>query len=251
MRLIIQTDHDCITLTDHPENRHDFWCIKEGGVSGLYGTPAVRESPTDRPQASGAYWPSRLTQKPRSVSIDAYVMTPSSLDAAMARERVNNLVGRELTLIEETPLGRRMMTGYLASDPEPTMRLWAHRAFEFGLVVTCPDPLKYGAEQEFPAVRSTCVTVNAGNAPTWPRIRVTGPVKTLSVRLSDAGADGLVVWQGDEEDGLDLDFRDMIPSRGIVTDDRAFPIPPGTHHLTVDTGNVDAKAAVVLRPAWR
>lgn len=93
--------------------------------------------------------------------------------------------------------------------------------------------------------------MNGGNAPTWPRIRVTGPVKTLKVRLSDTDADGLVVWQGDGKDGLDLDFRDMVPSRGTVTDDHAFPIPPGTHRLTVETGSAEAKAVVVLRPAWR
>lgn len=250
MRLIIQTDQDSITLTDHPENRHDFWCIKEDGVSGLYGTPAVRESPTDRPQASGAYWPSRLTQKPRSVSIDAYVMTPSSLDAAMARERINNLMGRELTIIEITPLGRRVMTGYLSADPEPTMRLRAHRAFEFGLVITCPDPLKYGVEQTFDVKDGVCTVRNDGNAPTWPIITLSGPCSTLSVEVRADGvqAAGKIVWSGSGPDGMELDLRDMVPTVGRITVDNAVPIMPGRHVLDVTADNT---VMVHLQSAWR
>lgn len=250
MRLIIQTSEDTITLDDHPIDRRDFWCIKKDGVTGLYGTPAVRENPTDRPQASGSYWPSRLTQKPRSISIDGYVLKPSSLSAALARDRINNLMGRELTIIEITPLGRRVMTGYLSADPEPTMRLRAHRAFEFGLVITCPDPLKYGVEQTFDVKDGVCTVRNDGNAPTWPIITLSGPCTTLSVEVRADGvqAAGKIVWSGSGPDGMELDLRDMVPTVGRITMDNAVPIMPGRHVLDVTADNT---VMMHLRSAWR
>ena len=225
--------------------------LNKNSTDGWYSAAEVRESLTDRPQADGAYWPSRMTLKPRVVTIRGHIVQhneSSSLELALLNDRLNAMAGRHLTLQVEDALGRRQSDCYLSSQMSWSSDLGVT---DVTLIVTCPDPLKYGPEQSFQAAASTCVVVNGGNAPTWPRVRIDGPVKTLKIRLSDAGADGLVVWQGDEKDGLDLDFRDMVTSRGTVTDDHAFPIPPGTQRLTVETGNIDAKAVVLLRPAWK
>ena len=240
-----------------PQNRfatlHDPFevTLARNSTDGWYTAAEVRESPTDRPQADGAYWPSRMTLKPRVVTIRGRVVQhdgSSSLELALLNDRLNAMVGQRLTLQVEDALGRRQSDCYLSSQMSWSSDLGVT---DVTLIVTCPDPLKYGPEQSFQASSSTCLVVNGGNAPTWPRVRIGGPVKTLKIRPSAAGADGLVVWQGDEKDGLDLDFRDMVPSRGTVTDDHAFPIPPGTQRLTVEAGNIDAKAVVLLRPAWK
>lgn len=219
-------------------------------IDGWYGAKGAGEEPVSRPQSDGAYWPSRLTAGTRTVTIHAAAICRSSIHLAQLRDRLNAMACRSLAMAVEDEHGRRTSECYISDDIEPAI-VPGRRIATFDIVLTCPDPLKYGPEQSFQAMASACVVVNAGNAPTWPRIQVTGPVKTLKIRLSDTDEDGLVVWQGDGKDGLDLDFRDMIPSRGTVTDDHAFPIPPGTHRLTVETGNVDAKAVVMLRPAWR
>lgn len=242
-------EHTLMLHELRPTMRGRLWLTGKG-VEGWYGAKAAGEEPVSRPQSDGAYWPSRLTAGTRTVTIHAAAICHSSIDLAQLRDGLDMLACRALTLAVEDEHGRRTSECYISDDLEPTI-LPGHRAATFDIVLTCPDPLKYGPVQSFQASGSTCVVVNGGNAPTWPRIKVTGPVKTLTVRLSDADADGLVVWQGDAKDGLDLDFRDMIPSSGTVTDDRAFPIPPGTHRLTVETGTTGAKAVLTLRPAWR
>jgi len=61
--------------------------------------------------------------------------------------------------------------------------------------------------------------------------------------------DGEVRWQGDA-DGLELDFRDMLPSTGTVTYDLAFPIRPGSYGVAV-SADAGANVSMTLRPAWR
>lgn len=232
-----------------PTMRGSLWLTGKG-IEGWYGAKSAGEEPVSRPQSDGAYWPSRLTAGTRTVTIHAAAVCRSSIHLAQLMDRLDALACRDLTLAVEDEHGRRTSECYISDDLEPAI-LPGRGIATFDIVLTCPDPLKYGPVQSFPATAGTCVAVNNGNAPTWPRIKVTGPVKTLTVRLSDGDADGLVVWQGDEKDGLELDFRDMVPSSGTVTDDHAFPIPPGEHRLTVETGNTGATAILLLRPAWR
>lgn len=243
-RITIISPDDTIVLRDDYRWRHHVCAIKKDGITGLFGTPAVRETPTDRPQEDGAYWPSRLTQKPRSISLDCVIRGLSSVEAAQARDRINALAGKELTIVEHTAAGRRMLTGFLAADPEPMMR-WREQGFEFGLVISCPDPLKYGEPVTFPASGGVIRVRNEGNAPTWPSIAVTGHATSLRLTLGD----GEVLWRGDA-DWLTLDFHDMIPSTGTVTKDLAFRIPPGTSAVTV-AADAGAQVSMTVRSAWR
>lgn len=215
------------------------------GMDGWDGTPAPRESPADIPQSDGAYMPSRLTVGSRVLTIRCLVKTLDSLAASMVRDRVCDLMTRTLTVTVTDPSGMRQCSGYLSADPATTMVFWG-QAVSFSLIVTCPDPLKYGRLivcQPDPA--GDLSAANPGTLPAWPHARVEGPVRQLS--LSQGGR--RVVWAG-EADGLDLDFRDMMPSAGDLVRDQAFRLPPGSS-IVQYTVSLGARLILTFRPAWR
>ena len=150
-----------------------------------------------------------------------------------------------MTLLVEDASGRRTLTGWIADNPSQTL-LTRLDAMTFSLVVYCPDPNRYGETVCFPTSGGICRVWNEGNAPTWPRAVVSGHVTTLRLAMGDVGE---VRWQGDS-DGLELDFRDMIPSDGTIVKDLAFPIPPGSHPVTVSV-DLGATVTMNLRPSWR
>ena len=110
-RITIVTDTDTITLRDDYRWKHHIHAIKKNGITGLFGTPGMKESTTSIPQQDGDYWPSRITQKPRSISLDCVIRGLSSAEAAQERDRINALFGHTLTIIEETAAGPRQLTG--------------------------------------------------------------------------------------------------------------------------------------------
>lgn len=245
MRITIESPIDVITLDDAGRDPRHVWAIKKDGVTGLFGTPSTRESALDRPQMDGAYWPSRLTQGSRSISLDCVILGASSLEAARARDRINALVCQPLTLTVQDANGSRHTTCWLAADPEPLMRRYMS-AFEFGLVLTCPDPYLYGDWQWQTANGNTTVTVdNTGTAPTWLRFESSSRIKRLYVTY---GSQAEFEWEGDTS-AFSLDTRDMIPSSGQVVADWAEPIQPGRATLKIQS---DCSALKVgIRPAWR
>lgn len=217
--------------------------LKKDGIKGLYGSPDVREKPLDRPQMDGAYWPSRLTQGARTITLDAFAHGLSSVETMRLIDRLNALIGRELSILVEDSAGQRTLSGWLSADPEPLM-LTTQRHFAFALVITCPDPYKYG-EWLWQSPQSGRVLVdNTGTAPTWLRFEA----RSRITRLHAAWADAEIEWEGDTGELL-LDTRDMIPSAGLVTADWALPIQPGATQVTVDTDCTDLR--VGFRPAWR
>lgn len=243
MRLTITSPHDVISLSDHCNDPRHVWAIRRDGVSGLFGTPTTRESPLDRPQMDGAYWPSRLTQGSRTISLDCYIQGISSLEAAQARDRINALACQPLTLSVEDVNGQRSVDCWLAADPEPLMR-HTMSAFEFALILTCPDPYWLG-EILWQSPQSGRVLVdNTGNAPTWLRFEARSRITRLHATWLDAD----IEWAGNTT-ALALDTRDMIPSAGQVTADWALPIQPGVTQVAVDTDCTDLR--VGFRPAWR
>ena len=244
-RITIMSDADTLVL-----NGNRIWeagdrslILKKDGIKGLYGTPATRESVLDRPQMDGAYWPSRLTQGARTVTLDAFAHGLSSIETMQLIDRLNNLLGRELTLLVEDAAGRRTLTGWLAADPEPLM-LVTQRHVDFALVITCPDPYKYGGWL-WQAPQAGRVRVdNTGTAPTWLRFRASSRITTLYAVWGDAQ----IEWKGDTA-SLTLDTRDMIPSVGQVNADWALPVQPGSTQLTIRTDC--STLEVGFRPAWR
>ena len=105
--------------------------------------------------------------------------------------------------------------------------------------------MKYGQPVTYTASGGVIRCQNPGTAATWPNVRISGHATSLT--LSYAGH--RVQWQGDAQN-LALDFRDMIPSAGIVTYDDAFQIPSGG--ATVSAVAVGGGAvSMIVRPAWR
>lgn len=245
MRITIRSADDTICLSDSYTDIRHIWAIKHDGVRGLFGTPSVRESPLDRPQQDGGYWPSRFTQTPRTITLDCMIRGVSTVEAANARDRINALTCQSLLIDVEDVFGVRTAECYLAADPEPLMR-YRMQAFEFALVLTCPDPRWYGPVRWFETTSQSVrlPVANEGTAPSWPVIECDGPVTRLYVGYDD----GLIEWAGAAE-SLRIDTRDMIASAGRVTTDLAFEIRPGTCRPLIRT---DAKRTRIgVRPAWR
>lgn len=245
-RITITSDADTLVLTGNRtwEAGDRILILKKDGIKGLYGTPNMRESPLDRPQMDGAYWPSRLTQGARTITLDAFAHGLSSIETIRLIDRLNNLTGRELTVLVEDAAGRRTLSGWLAADPEPLM-LVTQRHFEFALVITCPDPYKYGdwLWQHVTSNRALPLR-NPGTAPTWLCLRAASHITTLDAVWGDAE----ISWEGDAS-SLALDTRDMIPSAGRIVVDWAMPIQPGGTRIAIQT---DCSALDVgIRPAWR
>lgn len=244
-RITIASDVDTLVL-----NGNRTWqagdrslILKKDGIKGLYGSPDVREKPLDRPQMDGAYWPSRLTQGARTITLDAFAHGLSSVETMRLIDRLNALIGRELTILVEDSAGQRTLSGWLSADPEPLM-LTTQRHFAFALVITCPDPYKYGAWLWQSPQSGRVLVSNTGTAPTWVRFEASSRI----TRLHAAWLDAEIEWEGDTGELL-LDTRDMIPSAGLVTADWAMPVQPGVTQVTVDTDCTDLR--VGFRPAWR
>lgn len=242
MRITLTGPHDTIVMDGDGSLDHDLTILKDG-VSGWYSTPAVREAGLDRPQQDGCYWPSRLTQPGRTVSIHVLEHTVSSVDAALMSQRLCALMGNALTLAVEDQLGVRTCECWLADDPAAGM-LVTQTAFECTLVLYCPDPYKYGPARWHETVGSWCTVHNPGTAASWPLIDCTGPLTRLRIGLDD----GEIKWVG-QADSLAFDTRDMLVEVGRVSEDLSFPIQPGTSRIRVES---DAAAVRVgVRPAWR
>ncbi len=242
MRITLTGPHDTIVMDGDGSLDHDLTILKDG-VTGWYSTPAVREAGLDRPQQDGCYWPSRLTQPGRTVSIHVLEHAISSVQAALMSQRLCALMGHALTLTVEDQLGIRTCTCWLADDPAAGM-LVTQTAFECTLVLYCPDPYKYG-EWLWQAPQSgRLALVDLGTAPTWIRFRAMSKITTLYAAWDDAE----IEWEGDTGELL-LDTRDMIPSAGQITADWALPVQPGKTLLTIQTDC--STLDVGIRPAWR
>lgn len=242
MRITLTGPHDTIVMDGDGSLDHDLTILKDG-ITGWYSTPAVREAGLDRPQQDGCYWPSRLTQPGRTVSIHVLEHAISSVQAALMSQRLCALMGHALTLTVEDQLGTRTCTCWLADDPAAGM-LVTQTAFECTLVLYCPDPYKYG-EWLWQAPQSGRLHLaNLGTAPTWIRFRASSRI----TRLYAVWGDAEIEWEGDTS-SLILDTRDMIPSAGQITADWALPVQPGNTLLTIQTDC--STLDVGIRPAWR
>lgn len=214
-------------------------------TSGWYESPEVNESTIERPQDDGDYWPSRLTLKKRVVTIRAHIVQhaeSSTVELSRFNDLCNALAGQRLTLMVEDPSGRRTAGCYLSSSTTWKSNLGFTN---LTLIVTCPDPLKYGEPMSFPEVYGLIRYRNEGTAATWPRFDVSGHVTSLML----SSGESKVKWEGDA-DNLSIDFRDMIPSSGRITADQAFRIPPGSGEIRI-TSSPSATVTMTIRPAWR
>lgn len=220
--------------------------ITRGGLTGWYESPEVREQPIDRPQDDGAYWPGRLTVKPRIVTINAHTISrgnSSSLETARWNDMLNALTGQRVTISVEDQSGVREAVGYVSSQ-----MAWEHAygVTRITLIFTCPDPNKYGPEVQLLPVSGLLRFTQLGSAPSWPRVTVSGRVTALSMDV-----DGHVVeWTGDTTN-LAFSMRDMVPSAGRFVHDDVVALMPGVHRVSVQLSGNSPQLALWTRPAWR
>lgn len=241
MRITLVSDTDSIPFSNGPEQDLQDWWIESEGLKGLYGSPAPREKGISIPQADGEYWPSRLTQGGRDITMKCSTASRSSVENRDRIRRLCDLMVKELTIIVDDEAGRTYLTGYIADDIDATVffsrdRLW------FTLLIHCPDPNRYGTWVESPSDNGIIRVENTGDAASWPKIVANG---CTSISLS-LGAHS-VRWSGSKSP-MSLDFADMNPSQGVVVVDDAFQIPPGTSTIPI---SADGDVTMLVRPAWR
>lgn len=216
-----------------------YW-LMSSRLRGWFETPSAREQPTAGATTDGDWWPVRLTQGARVLTIPGLADCESSIEAAKAIDELNALFGQNLEVIGEDARGTRVVTGYLSESPTITVHA-NHTTFEFDLTITCPDPKKYGELKVSKPVGNYFKVINEGNTNAWPAFDVTGATY-FRVEVGDK----IVSWSGSGD--LHLDFADMQPNVGTVGIDNAFSIVPGTSYIQVAT---DGEAVCLFRSAWR
>lgn len=235
------TGRSIVLRDQRNENEIGVWLL-EDGVSGWFGTPAPREDPVSRLMSDGDYLPDALTQGSRIVTLHGYAAFGTTIECAAFVDRINSFMCQRVTVICDDAHGRRMASGYISDDPAPA--LYSDEvSLRFTLIITCPDPAKYGEPHRFTPSGGWVMVVNEGNVGTYPIIHVDGHVTRLMLALGERQ----VNWVGDA-DGLDIDFRDMQPSSGAIVLDNAFAIPPGRSALAVTS---DGSVTVTVKSAWR
>lgn len=242
MRVTVASDVDVLVLDDHSE-----WAVTDAGLEGWYGTTDPRASLQAIPQQRGAYWPSFVLPSHRVFTIHGEVWCRSTVEQASARARINNLAFRDLTVCVEDGGGPLTVTGFISSDPDPTIH-WSELYATFSLIITAPDPTKYGVPVATPVLNESAVVENIGNAEVWPVFSTPDPVSSLTASLDGRS----FTWEGGA-DGLELDSATGIPLSagavsGVLVEDDLFTIPPGQHALTVVS---DATVTVTVRSGWK
>lgn len=243
MRFIVTNDRgQTIVLRDQRNGNEVGVYLLEDGIEGWFGTPAPREDPITRSMTDGDLKPHTLTQGSRTVTLHGYGVFGSTIEAGAFIDKVNAMVGCDLTVTCDDGQGRRTVTGYLTDDPTPTLDP-SEQTVEFTLIVTCTDPRKYGNAVQYKPEGGWVTVVNEGNAGTYPKVHVEGPVTMLHMEMGDQA----ITWNGSAET-LDLDFADMQPSSGAIVLDNAFEIPSGRVALAVAC---DGDVTITVKSAWR
>ncbi|MFC4223574.1 hypothetical protein [Lysinibacter cavernae] len=252
MRVTLASARGVLDLVDGPhENRAPgpgLWGLEKDGLSGWYEPAAPRASSELIPQQHGSYWPAQLLLSPRILTIRGFRQDKSSAVAeSIARDYLAALIVHDLTVHVQDAAGIRTVTGYQGSVP--VFRHLNNHKSGFSLILTCPDPMKYGREATFSAVGGVITAENAGTAPSYPVFEVSGRVTSLTITQGFR----TIRWAGDAV-GLRIDTRSgTATSNGVevggLIDDVVTALPPGRHALTV-SATAGAQVSMKVRPAW-
>ncbi len=252
MRVTISSPLGVLDLVDGPhENRAPgpgVWGLERDGLSGWYEPAPPRAEAALIPQMHGAFWPAQMLLNPRILTIRGFHRDRSSTVAeAVARDRIAALITQEITVHVQDAAGWRTVTGFNGSQPD--FRALGEFTCGFALILTCPDPRKYGPEAIFTAVGSMISAENSGTAETYPLIDVTGRVTDLTLTQGTRR----IRWAGNAT-GLQIDTRTgLATSNGIevggLIDDAISALPPGKTPLSVSV-TAGAQVRMKVRPAW-
>lgn len=227
--------------------------LEKQGIDGWYDSLAPRDAdPEPIPQQDGSYWPLQINLSHRVVTLRGVHRGSSSLQVARFRDELAALVGEPGEIRVEDTVGVRTSLGYVSSQIPVT--LTDPRTTRFSLIAICPDPLKYGPEVVFRGDVNTGIdVVNAGTAPVFPRLVITGgPLNGARIQLGGQW----IEWRGDDGYGLSIDMADGIPMRdgvpsGVLLQDDFFQIPPGRSHIQVVAPTWIDPPMCALNPGWK
>jgi hypothetical protein len=228
--------------------------LQKDGLEGWYESATPRVDLSEISQQHGSYWPGLVLMNARILTIRgfhrAFRTESSTLAVARIRDQLAALVGEDLAITVEDAAGPRTVTGILTDQVATTHKNTITTLFS--LIITCPDPIKYGPPVPRSASGGTVQVENLGSADTWPTIDATGTLTNL--RLALAGR--VVEWQGSST-GLHLDMRDGLPMTpagvevGALVHDDLLVVPPGTSSIEVTTVPAGRPVTVTVRSGWK
>lgn len=233
--------------------RSGTWGLERNGLEGWYDSAEPRvPNPVDIPGMNGSYWPEELLAQSRIVTLRGFFSLigsqASEITLGNARDIVSEFQGKPVRVTVSDEIGDRFVTGYVSS--QVTFSKASEAAFKFSIIVTCPDPVKYGtvSRVDLPAGRSTAVFNNSGRAAVSPVVTALGYITSLSVNLGGRS----FVWVG-ATDSLVIDLLDGVPrdasgrETGTVVHGEAISLQPGESKITVDS---DQGTTWSIRAGW-
>lgn len=247
MRVTLSNESDALVFRDSRfSHRGEGWVIR---LEGWYGALGVDADLQRIPGRSGCYAPGSYASGSRTVTLGVAWRCRSDIETARLLDRLDRMTSGVMTLTVEDPHGRRRAACHLSDRIEPSFAPDGTAAWT-DIILTCPDPLKYGDPVRFPVRGGRAIVENRGNAPTLPVVTVErgAGLSFLSVADHDGHE---VAWTGDgTPTSLTLDFASLNPTVGQVTMDDAFEIQSGTTtvYLTADSAS---EATITVTPAWR
>jgi hypothetical protein len=246
MRFTIQSDDDLVVLRDSRGWSDRDWLLT--GVRGWFGSPEAREGVTKASGHDGDFWPVTMTQGARTSTLSGAILAGSTVGLARELDRLDALVGKRLAVTCEDAHGARMAEGFVSDDPDPEIDGATEQTATFDLVITFPDPHRYGRWSTVTPYGGKARLPNEGNIPSYPRVHVaSGDDQTKFTYLAFSSGSQKVTWTGSAL-SLDIDLADMVPSTGTVGINNAFAVPPGGCVASVSS---DGDVTIDVRDAWR
>jgi hypothetical protein len=265
-------------------------------ISGL-GRPSTRDNDTDQPSADGA-WPGPDYYAPRQVQIDAAIKTPGNRDAcetllAQIQEAADDptvrLVGGATQALRYKRPGRTVKRLYgRVRRIDPEIGQAKHGYIPLDLEFLGTDPTWYADEEQVTEIPLGWLTgggfaapvtapihvqdgttaadrpgwvTNNGTTDTWPIIRITGPVATVTVTHVPTGRQLVMPTLNlDAGQWIEIDTRPgrctVLRENGGTADVLSpssrideFALPPGQSEMRW-TG-FDSTITARLRLTWR
>lgn len=214
-------------------------------VEGWFGSPDVRENPIELTMEDGDYFPNTLSQGARTVTLSAFIKGVSSIELEAELSKLNGMIGKKIVLAGESADGYKECTGYISADPEPVINPYGQSA-TLDIIITCPDPYKYGAEAVY-EYKPSFFIANGGTVLMYPVLRLQSANYITSVNYTVAGK--TFKWAGYTKN-LILDLKNMKSDSGYFVAPVLAPIKPGGDTVDIEC-NTSVTGTLSVRPAWR